>query len=247
MEEAEYRKLAAVEDGMWYFRGLHALIERALVVAVAGRAASVLDAGCGAGGLIRYLAPRHAGWTWTGVDSSALACSLARERTGGGAVLEASVTALPFAADRFDAVVSADVLYHLDDDAAALREAARVLRPGGHLVANVPAYPWLWSYHDVAVHGRRRYRRGGLVAKLRGAGFEPLRATYWNTLLFPLIVARRKLLAPPAGGSDVHRFSAPAEQLGRLALALERAWLGTGARLPFGSSVFVVGRKPAGR
>jgi hypothetical protein len=51
MEEAEYRKLAAVEDGMWYFRGLHALIERALAAAMAGRPGAVLDAGCGAGGL----------------------------------------------------------------------------------------------------------------------------------------------------------------------------------------------------
>jgi ubiquinone/menaquinone biosynthesis C-methylase UbiE len=247
MEEAEYRKLAAVEDGMWYFHGLHALIERALVGAMAGRPGAVLDAGCGSGGLIRKLAPRHADWTWTGVDSSALACALARERTGGRAVLEASVTALPFAAEHFDAVVSADVLYHLDDDAAALRETARVLRPGGQLVANVPACPWLWSYHDEAVHGRRRYGRRELLAKLRAAGLEPVRATYWNTLLFPLIAGRRKLFAPPAGGSDVHRFSAPVEQLGRLALAVERAWLGTGAGLPFGSSVFVVGRKPAGR
>jgi len=244
MEDAEYRKLAAVEDRMWYFRGLHALIERELTVAAVGRGLAVLDAGCGAGGLIRRLAPGHLDWTWSGIDLSPLACALARERTA-AQIVEASVGALPFAAESFDAVVSADVLYHLDDDAAALREAARVLRPGGVVVVNVPAFPWLWSYHDEAVHGRRRYRRRELQDKLRAAGLEPLRATYWNTLLFPLVVARRKLWAAPAGGSDVQVYSAPVEGLGNLALGLERAWLGAGLRLPWGSSVFAVGRKPA--
>jgi SAM-dependent methyltransferase len=244
VEDAEYRKLAVVEDGMWYFRGLHALIEREVLSAAGGHAIAVLDAGCGAGGLIRRLTPRHPNWTWTGADVSPLACALARERTA-VPIAEASVTALPFGADRFGAVVSADVLYHLDDDGAALREGLRVLRPGGIIVINVPAYPWLWSYHDVAVHGRRRYRRRDLLAKLRAAGFETVRATYWNTLLFPLVVARRKLLAAPAGGSDVRAYSRPVEGLGNAALAIERAWLGAARRLPWGSSVFAVGRKPA--
>jgi SAM-dependent methyltransferase len=242
MEDAEYRKLAAVEDDMWYFNGLHALIERELGVASSVRPFSVLDAGCGTGGLIRRLAPDHSDWSWTGVDLSPLACALARERTRAD-IVEASVTALPFPAGHFDAVVSADVLYHLDDDAAALRESARVLRPGGLIVINVPAFPWLWSYHDIAVQGRRRYRRRELQEKLRVAGFEPLRATYWNTVLFPLIVVRRKILPAPRDGSDVQRYPALVEGLGRLALAGERAWLRSVGRLPWGSSVFAVGRK----
>jgi len=242
MEDAEYRKLAAVEDRMWYFRALHELVAQALG-RIPGGEADILDAGCGTGGLIRRLAARRPGWRWTGVDNSPLACSFARERTGAD-IREASVEELPFGDCSFDAVVSADVLYHVDDDAQALRESFRVLRPGGLIVVNVPAYRWLWSYHDRAVHARRRYGRSEIVDCLRRAGFVRVRATPWNTLAFPLVVVRRKLLPPPGGGSDVRSYPAVAEAIGRAMAAVERAWIGAGMRLPFGSSIFAEARKP---
>src|SRR5882724_7193660 len=171
MQPDEYRKLAAVEDGMWYFRSLHAHVAHVLDARL-GKDAEVLDAGCGTGGLIRRLAPFRPTWRWTGVDVSPVALELARQRCRSEVKFrEASVTALPSGDAHFDAVVSADVLYHVDDDALALREFFRVLRPGGVVVLNLPAYQWLWSYHDTAVHSRRRYDRGDVLAKLRTAGF----------------------------------------------------------------------------
>jgi SAM-dependent methyltransferase len=245
MNTAEYRKLADVEDAMWYFRALHAHVERELARTLRDKKAAVLDAGCGTGGLIRWLAPRRPEWSWTGVDVSPLACELARERVGGVEIREASVTALPFGDATFDAVVSADVLYHVGDDAAALREFFRVLRPGGIVVINVPAYRWLWSYHDEAVHARRRYGRAEVLARLADAGFGGARATHWNALPFPLVVVRRKLFPAPRDGSDVRRFAAPVEAAFNAAMALERAWLRGVGRLPFGSSILAVARKPA--
>jgi SAM-dependent methyltransferase len=244
MQTEEYLKLAAVEDRMWYFRSLHRHLARELEANLPGSAA-VLDAGCGTGGLIRRLAPQRPDWSWTGVDLSPLAVGLARARCGPAADLhEASVTGLPFSAAAFDAVVSADVLYHVDDDAAALREFFRVLRPGGVVVLNLPAYPWLWSYHDTAVHSRRRYAIGETLAKLRAAGFAGVRFTHWNTLPFPLIVVRRKLLPAPREGSDVKLGSAPVEHLFNALMSLEHAWIRRVARLPFGCSILAVATKP---
>lgn len=252
MEADEYRKLAEVEDRMWYFRALHAHVERELGRVLGPRLAAVLDAGCGTGGLILRLAPRHPAWRWSGIDLSETACELARERVAAAekaasttavAIRRGSVTALPFGDESFDAIVSADVLYHVDDDEAALQEFYRVLRPGGCVVLNVPAYRWLWSYHDVAVHSRRRYNRGEVLAKTAAAGFREVRATYWNTLPFPLIVARRKLLPAPRDGSDVHLFPAPVEAAFDGAMAAERTWLNVFGRLPFGCSVFAVAQK----
>jgi SAM-dependent methyltransferase len=244
MQLDEYRKLAAVEDQMWYFRSLHAHIARALDARL-GENAEVLDAGCGTGGLIRRLAPSRPTWRWTGVDESRVALELARQRCPSEVKFrEASVSALHSGAAQFDAVVSADVLYHVDDDAAALREFFRVLRPGGMVVLNLPAYQWLWSYHDTAVHSRRRYGRGEVLAKLRSAGFEAPRATYWNTLPFPLIVARRKLLPAPSGGSDVQLMPAPVEKALDAMMALEQAWVRAVGSLPFGCSIFAVALKP---
>ena len=258
MDSAEYLKLAQVEDEMWYFRALHGYIDRALSAALGESSVAILDAGCGTGGLIGRLGRRHPTWRWTGIDLSELACDFARRRLVGKPqsqppghsapsaveIHHGSVEALPFAADSFDAIVSADVLYHVDDDGAALREFARVLRPGGVVILNVPAYQWLWSYHDVAVHSRRRYNRPDMLARLATANLMPRQVTYWNTLPFPLVVARRKLLPPPKDGSDVHLFPPPVEAMFNAAMASEAAWLRVFRRLPFGTSVFAVAVKP---
>lgn len=246
MEPAEYRRLAEVEDEMWYFRALHAHLSRELHRNLGGgRPWHVLDAGCGTGGLIRRLQPLQPGWRWTGVDASDLACRLARERVPGGNVVQARLEALPFPAATFDAVVCADVLYHLHDDEVALRELARVLRPGGCLVVNVPAHRWLWSYHDVAVHAVRRYDRAELRTKVERAGLQVNRLTHWNTLLLPVLAVRRKLLPAPAGGSDVHSYPSILDAGFRGATWLEQLGLASGVDFPCGSSLLAVAHKTA--
>lgn len=242
MDPAEYHKMAAAENGMWYYRALHEHIRRELQARLPAGPARLLDAGCGTGGLIRRLTPRQPEWQWTGVDVEPLACALARE-AGANDVREASVTALPFTDAEFDAVVSADVLYHLDDDETALREMARVLRPGGLAVINVPAHRWLWSYHDVAVHGRRRYVRGELADKLSRAGLRPRHLTHWNTILLPVIAARRKLLPAPKDGSDVKLGPAWIEAGLTALLRGETAWLRGVGNLPAGSSILAVAER----
>src|SRR5262249_40616432 len=78
-------------------------------------------------------------------------------------VVRGDVGRLPFADAAFDAVLSLDVLYHIaaPGDLAALREIARVLKPGGHAVLNLPAYEFLRGRHDLAIHTRQRYTRRG--------------------------------------------------------------------------------------
>ncbi|HVU35678.1 MAG TPA: class I SAM-dependent methyltransferase [Opitutaceae bacterium] len=264
MNVDEYHKLAEVEDRMWYFRALHRHVELRLVEALGEGTSEILDAGCGTGGLIARLGARHPAWRWSGVDLSEVACGLAQRRFGrvatatatselpapeldstGPKICRGDVTRLPFPDASFDAIVSADVLYHVDDDAAALREFQRVLRPGGVVVVNVPAYRWLWSYHDDAVHSRRRYDRQEVIGKFEAAGLGKIKATYWNTLPFPLVVVRRKLLPAPRGGSDVHLFPGPIENGFDVAMAAERTWLRAFGRLPFGTSVLATGMKPA--
>ena len=262
MQADEYRKLAETEDRMWYFRALHRRLAHWLArllpaTGLAGSAVAepmadmarpsssirVLDAGCGTGGFLKSPQVKARGWQMTGVDLSPLAVQLARERSGAD-VHEGSITALPFAEESFDAVVTGDVIYHVEDVARALREFARCVKPGGVVLVNEPAYRWLWSYHDAAVESKHRFTRPELVALFHQAGLEVVFASYANMLMLPLVVLRRKVFPPKQPTSDVHLYPAPIEALFSAMTWLEQAWTGRGLPLPAGSTVFVVGVKP---
>ena len=154
--------------------------------------------------------------------------------------------ALPFENASFDAVTSFDVLYHawVTDDRAAVAEMARVVRPGGLLLVRVPALQALWGAHDVEVQSRHRYTRGELVALLEGCGLRVERATYCNSLLFPLLFARRTLdRFLHREGSDVGFLPAPLEWAFKQALLVEAALVRRHASFPLGASVVALARK----
>ncbi|HET7537513.1 MAG TPA: class I SAM-dependent methyltransferase [Candidatus Didemnitutus sp.] len=239
----EYRKMVEVEDVMWYYRALHTHVTDALASRVSATAA-VLDAGCGTGGLLRRWQEVQPGWRLTGLDFSPVACEFARTRTM-AEIVEGSIMQLPFDAERFDAIVSCDVVCQVNQPLVALREIARCLRPGGVVVLTMPAYAWMYSYHDRQVGNLRRYSRGEVFSALQNAGLSVARGTYWNTALFPLAVLRRKIFPGAETTSDVHLFPPPVEALFNRLTDLERAWLRAGARLPFGNSVLAVAVKPA--
>src|SRR5262249_38164073 len=119
----------------------------------------------------------------------------------------------------------------------------RCLAPGGVLVLNLPAYPWLLSAHDRAVDNVRRYTRPGLVALLRRAGFSLARAGYRNTLPFSFMVLRRQPW--PGAAGDVAPGPAPLEAAFRGVMRLETALLDRGVSLPFGGSLVAVAVKHA--
>jgi SAM-dependent methyltransferase len=224
---------------MWWFAALQANVLAACRrYASATSGAAVLDAGCGTGGLLARLDVARGA---LGVDADAAACVRAAAKSG-RPVCAGSIDALPFADAAFAAIVSADVLCHRGvDERRALEQFHRCLDTGGILVLNLPAYRWMMSRHDAAVYNVRRYTKRGVVALLRAAGFRLLFASYWNMLLFPLMVLTRKLL--PGGGSDVQEQPGWVEAVGRAATGIERALIRAGIALPFGGSVLAVAAK----
>jgi SAM-dependent methyltransferase len=241
VQRSEYEKLAAVEDRMWWFGGMHANMLAAFELAHAPRG-PVVDAGCGTGGFLRRFEAAQPGRA-IGLEVDTEACAVARRKTG-APVSAGSVAAMPFADNSLAAIFSADVLCHAGvDERASLAEFRRCLKTGGALILNLPAYAWLLSEHDRAVDNVRRYTAGGIVGMLREAGFAVARAGYWNTFLFPLMVARRKLLR--GRGSDVSLSSAPLERLFSAVVRLETLSIRAGLRFPFGGSVLAVAVKHA--
>lgn len=248
MEPAEYDLMDAVEDAMWWYRALHARAIDAVTGQTWPRERPLLDAGCGTGGFLARLRSTAPALAAEGLEYHAPAASRARAKAG-VPVTVGSVNAMPFADRSFGAVVSLDVLCHAAvEPSQALAEMARILAPGGLLVLNLPAYAWLHSVHDRQVHNARRFAAAETRALLAAAGFEGVQTGYWNTLLFPLMVVQRKLLAPaaPESRSDVAAFSPWADRTLHAVTALERSFArALGAGLPFGGSLLATARRPA--
>ena len=237
MDPVEYSLMDAAEDRMWWYRALHTR----LCDALGQTQPRVLDAGCGTGGFLAFLARRRPNLSRFGVEWDQAAAQRARSKSG-AAIIRGSVNALPFGDASFDAVVSADVLCHdAVDPATAAAELWRVLRPGGRLVVNLPAYQWLLSAHDRRVRNVRRFTAAGAAALLREAGFRDVRVQYWNAFLLPLMAVQRKILARGNAVSDVAPFPPWLDAMFHGMTRLER-------RLPFpppaGGSVLATAEKP---
>lgn len=247
MDPAEYDLMDAVEDGMWWYRAVHARLLDALARRSGVRGLPLLDAGCGTGGfLARLAASALPGRPLVGLDYNPRAARRAGEKSG-AATMAGTVNALPFRDGAFGAALSVDVLCHQSvDEAEALSELRRVLAPGGTLVLNLPAFEWMRSTHDLRVHTARRYTAPGLRGTLERAGFAEVETRYWNSLLFPLMVLQRKVLSRKEdGASDVAPFPPWLDVSFGAVTELERRLSLGGMRWPAGGSVMAVAtRRP---
>ena len=245
MERHTYAIMSEVEGAHWWFAGRRRILESFVrrIIAdlhVAGRAPRILDVGCGTGANLEMLAQFGAA---EGVDVSEDALAFCRAR-GLNNVRRGAAEALPYAHHSFDLVTALDVVEHLDDDAAGLREMRRVLMPNGRALLFVPAFMWLWGVQDDVSHHRRRYTLPQLRERVRAAGFEVERATYANVTFFAPILAGRLIMratgARPASENNLN-VTALNGVLGQL-LGAERFWL-RHLNFPFGVSVVCVARR----
>jgi SAM-dependent methyltransferase len=247
MNLEEYNIMYHVEDHHWWYLGMEritcVLLERALPSAHAARSLKILDAGCGTGAVMKYLA-RYG--QVTGFDFSAEALKFSRRR-GHTRLAQGSVLQIPLASGQFDVLVSFDVICETGvDDRLALREFARVVAPGGIVLLRLPAYSWMRGQHDVAVHVAHRYSRGEVIDKLRDSGLTPLYTSYANTFLFPVAAAKRwsERFLPQQRGSDLTLNPGTTNGILRAILSAE-APLIKSIGLPFGLTVIALARKDA--
>ncbi|MFC0409311.1 class I SAM-dependent methyltransferase [Roseomonas elaeocarpi] len=244
MEADEYALMDRAEDGMWWYRAAHARLAELLQqrIAVASRATGepLLDLGCGTGGVLRALRTALPGLQLVGLDYDAGAARRA-SRKALAPVTCGDANRLPFRDRCFRAAVSVDVLCHRNvEEDAMLEELHRVLVPGGLLVLNLPAFRWLHSAHDRRVHNARRYTAPEAHRLLRRAGFAEIEARYWNSLLLPLMVLQRKLLARRRDApSDVAPFPPWLDRLLGGVDAAEQRLARAGLRFPAGGSILV--------
>ena len=188
MNPSEYGEMYKLESFYWWF-----VARRQLLDVLAKEASSefnqplILDVGCGTG--INYsVLSKYGATVATDFAKEALEFSQAR---GIADLVRSRVETLPFNSASFDIITALDMLEHIDDDLRAMEELRRILKHDGLLIITVPAYGFLWSEHDEALHHRRRYAASELRNKLTRAGFDVERISYYITFLFfPILIMR---------------------------------------------------------
>jgi len=246
MQAHTYAIMRKVEDRHWWFVGRRRIVAafveqicRDLQNEGRGRP-RILDIGCGTGANLKLLSKFGDA---EGVDVSAEALNFCRAR-GLENVKQGAAEGLPYDDETFDLVTGLDVVEHLDDDVAGLREMHRVLRPGGRVLLFVPAFMFLWGVQDDVSNHRRRYTLSELRRKLEQAGLRVERASYANLTFFGPIFIGRLLMRltglRPASENSIN--------IGRLnsflgaVLGSERFWL-RHLNFPFGVSAICVARR----
>jgi SAM-dependent methyltransferase len=248
MHPDEYRVMFEVEDNYWWYRGFRILLEALLARYAPSdkEHAMILDAGCGTGANLALLAKYgHA----IGIDISEEALGFCRARDiPSQRVLTASATDLPFVSATFDLITSFEVICNIRDDEQAFSEIARVLKPGGRMIVQLPAYQWLWGAHDIAVGHQRRYDVRDLAKKLSDAGFEIERVMRANMSLLPFVAAirltsRRVPINGTQAQSDLQMALPGSINSGLAAFYSAEMRLAARVNLPFGLSVIGIAKK----
>lgn len=183
MDVSMYNVFSRVERQHWWFVGRRKIFQKVLQKYLQENE-KVLDVGCGTGGnmlLLKQYGEVH------GVDMSDEALQYAKT-AGYTSLTKADGASMPITENSFDAVFAIDVLEHIDNDVQALKEWLRVVKPGGIVFLSVPAFQFLWSYHDTLNHHKRRYTKSSLrhcVSSIGGTRIEKVQ--YYNVFLAPII------------------------------------------------------------
>ena len=242
MQEHTYPIMFRVEQSHWWYTGRRQILAsfvEDICRRVTDRRARILDVGCGTGANLLMLSQYGDA---EGVDISEDALAFCRER-GLDKVRLGAGENLPYDDGTFDLVTAFDVVEHMDDDLAGLREMRRVLRPGGRVLLFVPAFMFLWGVQDDVSNHRRRYRLPELQRVLEQAGFEIERSTYANiTFFLPILLIRKLMRVMGITASTENNINVPALNgvLGKLFGA--ESFVLRFMNIPFGVSGLCVAR-----
>lgn len=242
MEAAALVVEAQIEKTHWWFVGRRQLFGRELALAGITSQSTVLDVGTGTGANLRMLQDLGVP-SVTGLDRDETSIRFCRSK-GLGNVGLGDICAMPFADGLFDFVMATDVIEHVDNDAAALREIARVLNDDGKALIAVPAFPSLWGLQDIVAHHKRRYRLRPLLQKMREAGLDPIRSYHFNYLLFvPIWLARQLISLFGIKRDSEAEFNSPLlNKIFSFVFWID-TWTAPRLHPPIGVSILAIGKK----
>ncbi len=243
MDPKEYANMFALEGQHWWYVTLHELVEAYVRELASGRKLEIFDAGCGTGGLLERLKKYGA---VSGLDMSVDAVAFCRRRGLSGVSLGSLDDWQP-ASSSLDVITCIDVLYHerILDELTVLEKFSAALKPGGRLILQVPAFPFLHRRHDVFVQGKKRYRKKRFEAMLEQAGFRCRMSSYrvFAGFFAALAIKMVERLSSVKFSSDLCPVPTVLNRALLFVGRLDNGFVRSGIPLPLGSSLFVVAEK----
>lgn len=245
MQSAEYDKLDRIDAKHWFYRGKRAIVRHFIKKHTSlGKDDLMIDAGTGTG---RWPVEMSKRCRVMGLDDHDESIQLARPKieSVGGQLVQTKLDSIPLPDGCATVVTAMDVLEHLDDDAGAVRELSRLIRPGGLFVITVPALRWLWSDWDVVLHHRRRYHRNDLRQLVERPDLELVHLKYTNNFALPLILLVRlwRKILPPKPGAARAEDNIPPSPVNAILRAFYVYPARWGWPMPVGVSLLAVLRK----
>ena len=244
MPAGAHHRLDRLQERSFWFRGRNRLIQD-FVLRFFPDAGALLEVGCGSGYVLGGLRAVLPVARLVGSEIYVHGLGYAAARVGPPCeLLQMDARSIPYEAE-FDVIGAFDVLEHIDEDEAVLKEMHRALKPGGGVMLTVPQHPWLWSKADEFACHRRRYRRHELADKLRRNGFVILRDSSFVSLLLPAMLLQRLVAAHGDDYDPDRELDLPGaiDRMFDAALDCERWLIRMGLDLPLGGSRVVVARK----
>lgn len=237
--------LAELESGNFWFESRNRLIIWAMH-RFFPQARDFFEIGCGTGFVLRGLQQECPTLNVSASEIFTRGLEYAQARVPIASLFQMDARSIPFDAE-FDVVGAFDVLEHIEEDSLVLSEMFRATRRGGGIILAVPQHRFLWSAADDTAMHKRRYVRKELLGKVRSAGFQPVFATSYVSLLLPLMLVSRlrRRKGKPGGGEGVElRLPRLANVLLTHVLTAERAVIQRGVSLPTGGSLLLVAARP---
>jgi SAM-dependent methyltransferase len=240
-----FAKLARFEEGNFWFRARNRLIQWAMGNYFPD-AENFFEVGCGTGFVLKGVRETLPRMRLAGSEIFGDGLVFARARLPGVDLYQMDARQIPFERE-FDVIGAFDVLEHIVEDDAALRQMFRATRPGGGVLVTVPQHRFLWSAIDEHSMHQRRYSRAELRSKVKQAGFDIERTTSFISLLLPVMTCSRMKRNSNRDFQLWKEFeiSRPLNALLGSILTAERAMIERGVSFPAGGSLLLIAKKPA--
>lgn len=189
MQKILYEKFFNMEKEHWWFQARKDIVLKLISLHIElKKNFKIMDIGCGTGMMLEEIKNKFS-ITAIGIDNSEEAVRFSKKR--GLNIILSSAEKIEQNSESIDLIMALDLIEHIENDIASLKEFNRVLKKNGYVLLTVPAFNCLTSAHDVINEHKRRYQLGELKNKVEEAGFKVIKISYYNSLLFlPILIVK---------------------------------------------------------